>query len=93
MKRRRAAKGVAACTAVRATGSGTASSIGRLGAIASPLLVGWLYPRFGFAGVFGTTTVVLLLGALAVMVMGIPTRNRSLEDITAEELSPEGSVA
>jgi MFS transporter, putative metabolite:H+ symporter len=51
------------------------------------MLVGWLYPNFGFAGVFGTTTVVLLTGALAVIFMGIPTRNRSLEDITAQELS------
>lgn len=76
-------------TAIRATGMGTASSIGRLGAIASPLLVGWLYPRFGFAGVFGTTTVVLMVGALAVIFMGIQTRNRSLEDITAEELAVE----
>jgi putative MFS transporter len=75
-------------TAVRATGMGTASSVGRLGAIASPLLVGWLYPHFGFAGVFGTTTVVLLAGALAVTVMGVSTRNRSLEDIAAAELAP-----
>ncbi len=73
-------------TAVRATGMGTASSIGRIGAIASPLLVGWLYPLFGFAGVFGCTTLVLLIGAAAVVVMGVPTRNRSLEEITAEEL-------
>ena len=76
-------------TAIRATGMGTASSIGRIGAIASPLLVGWLYPNFGFAGVFGATTVVLLAGALAVMLMGVSTRNRSLEEITAEELAPE----
>jgi len=77
-------------TELRATGTGTASAIGRLGAIASPVLVGWLYPHFGFAGVFGTTTAVLLTGALAVMVMGVKTRNRSLEDITAEELAHQG---
>ncbi len=74
-------------TALRATGTGTASAIGRLGAIASPVLVGWLYPLFGFAGVFGMTTAVLLTGAAAVLVMGVKTRNRSLEDITAEELT------
>lgn len=76
-------------TEVRATGMGTASSIGRIGAIVSPTLVGWLYPNFGFAGVFGTTTVVLLIGAASVIVMGIHTKNRSLEDITAEELAPK----
>ena len=30
---------------------GLASAIGRLGAIASPVLVGYLYPKFGFLGV------------------------------------------
>ncbi len=78
-------------TAIRATGMGTASAIGRIGAIASPILVGWLYPNFGFAGVFGTTTVVLLVGALSVMVMGISTRNRPLEEITAAELAPRAT--
>src|SRR5258708_30045967 len=72
-------------TAVRTTGAGLASAIGRIGAIASPILVGYLYPVFGFAGVFGVTTVVLLLGAIAVVVMGVPTRGRSLEDIAAGE--------
>ena len=76
-------------TEVRATGTGTSSSVGRIGAIASPVLVGWLYPLFGFAGVFGMTTAVLLAGASAVLFLGIRTRNRSLEDIAAEELAPE----
>ena len=35
-------------TAVRTTGAGLASAIGRLGAIAPPVLVGYLYPKFGF---------------------------------------------
>lgn len=74
-------------TPLRATGTGVASSIGRLGAITSPLVVGWLYPRLGFAGVFGATTLVLLLGACAVIFMGISTRDRALEDIGAEEFS------
>lgn len=73
-------------TDVRATGVGLASSIGRLGAIAAPILVGYLYPVFGFAGVFGATTTVLLIGALAVVLMGVQTRGRSLEDIAAEQL-------
>jgi putative MFS transporter len=72
-------------TEVRATGCGIASSVGRIGAIAAPLLVGYLYPRAGFAGVFGTTTAVLLVGAIAVLVLGVPTRGRSLEAITASE--------
>jgi len=70
-------------TAVRTTGAGLASAIGRVGAIVSPILVGFLYPNFGFLGVFGTTTVTLLLGALVVVLMGVPTRGRSLEEIAA----------
>ncbi|MDR6889556.1 MULTISPECIES: MFS transporter [Variovorax] len=74
-------------TQVRATGSGLASAIGRIGGITAPILVGFIYPALGFAGVFGMTTAVLLLGAAAVTFMGIPTRGRSLEDIAATELS------
>nr|WKF55771.1 Putative niacin/nicotinamide transporter NaiP [Paraburkholderia busanensis] len=73
-------------TDVRATGTGLASSIGRLGAIAAPILVGYLYPPLGFAGVFGATTAVLLIGALAVLLMGVQTRGRSLEEIAAEQV-------
>jgi MFS transporter, putative metabolite:H+ symporter len=36
--------------------------------------------------VFGATTLVLLVGALAVLLMGAPTRGRSLEDIAAEQV-------
>jgi putative MFS transporter len=73
-------------TDVRATGTGLASSIGRLGAIAAPILVGYVYPLLGFGGVFGATTLVLLTGALAVVLMGVPTRGRSLEDIAAGQV-------
>jgi putative MFS transporter len=72
-------------TAVRATGCGVASAIGRLGAIASPIVVGYVYPLYGFAGVFGITTAVLLAGALSVLILGIPTTGRSLEAITEAE--------
>lgn len=74
-------------TQVRATGAGLASAIGRIGGITAPILVGFIYPKLGFGGVFGMTTAVLLLGSAAVMVMGVPTRGRSLEDIAATELS------
>lgn len=73
-------------TEVRATGMGTASAIGRLGAIASPMLVGYLFPIGGFAGVFGMTTAVLGFGALSVVFLGVPTKGRSLEAIAAGEL-------
>ncbi len=74
-------------TAIRTTGAGLASAIGRIGAIFSPILVGYLYAPFGFVGVFGVTTAVLLIGATAVVVMGIPTRGRSLEEIAKSEVA------
>ena len=48
-------------------------------------LVGDFYPRAGFAGVFGTMTAVLLVGAIALLVLDVPTRGRSLETIAASE--------
>jgi MFS transporter, putative metabolite:H+ symporter len=68
-------------TRVRATGMGTSSSVGRLGAIGAPILVGVVFPAYGFKGVFGMTTLVLLCGVAVALVFGVPTRGRSLEEI------------
>jgi MFS transporter, putative metabolite:H+ symporter len=70
-------------TRVRATGMGTSSSIGRLGAIGAPILVGMVFPVLGFGGVFGTTMVVLVSAAVIVLVFGVQTQGRSLEDIAS----------
>jgi len=72
-------------TRIRTTGVGLASAIGRLGAISAPILFGAIFPRFGFAGVFGLTTVVLLAGALVVVIFGVRTDGRSLEAIAHDE--------
>lgn len=68
-------------THLRATGTGSSSSFGRIGAVMAPILVGVIYPAFGFAGVFGLTTCILLVGAVVVLVFGIPTRGLALEEI------------
>jgi MFS transporter, putative metabolite:H+ symporter len=72
-------------THLRATGMGTASAFGRIGAICSPMLVGYVYPIWGFAGVFGMTTLILTIGALAVLVLGVSTSGKTLEEITEAE--------
>ncbi|MEA3087136.1 MAG: transporter, putative metabolite:H+ symporter, partial [Paraburkholderia sp.] len=72
-------------THLRATGMGTASAFGRIGAICSPMLVGYIYPLWGFAGVFGMTTVILLVGALAVIFLGVSTTGKTLEEISEAE--------
>jgi putative MFS transporter len=74
-------------TAVRTTGVGSSSSFGRIGSVSAPILVGFVYPAFGFIGVFGMTTAVLVVGAAIVLFLGIETRNRSLEDIERQELA------
>jgi putative MFS transporter len=71
-------------TRVRATGMGTSSSIGRLGAIGAPILVGTIFPILGFGGVFGTTMIVLVAGAFIVLVFGVKTKGRSLEEISID---------
>lgn len=73
-------------TPIRATGAGVASAVGRIGAICAPILVGAVFPLWGFAGVFGITTGVLCLGAASVFLFGISTHNQSLEAIAAGEL-------
>ncbi|WP_330555590.1 MFS transporter [Burkholderia multivorans] len=80
-------------THLRATGMGTASAFGRLGAICSPMLVGYIYPLWGFAGVFGMTTTILLIGALAVIFLGVSTTGKTLEEITEAEYGSLGADA
>lgn len=71
-------------TAFRATGMGVASAFGRIGGLSAPIIIGATYSQIGFGGVFGITTVVLVLGALAVAMLGIGTAGKSLEQITTE---------
>jgi len=71
-------------TAVRATGMGAASAFGRVGGILSPLIIGSAYSSLGFFGVFALTCAVLAVGVLTVLTLGVSTKGRTLEDITAE---------
>jgi putative MFS transporter len=73
-------------TAFRTTGMGVASAFGRIGGLSAPIVIGYTFRQIGFGGVFVITTIVLVLGALAVALLGIRTAGKSLEQITAEEL-------
>lgn len=73
-------------TAIRSTGMGAASAFGRVGGILAPIAIGLAYGSIGFGGVFVMTTAVLAAGVLAVIVFGLATASRTLEDIQAEEL-------
>jgi putative MFS transporter len=67
---------------------GAASAFGRLGGLSAPIVIGYAYPRIGFGGVFLITTIVLVIGALAVGLLGIATAGKSLEQIAAEAVGP-----
>jgi putative MFS transporter len=77
-------------TAFRTTGMGVASSFGRIGGLSAPIVIGYTFRTIGFGGVFVITTIVLVLGALAVAVLGIGTAGKSLEQITSEEMGRSG---
>lgn len=68
-------------TGIRATGSGTAASVGRLGGIIGPFLTPVLVPIWGHIGVFAMFMVLLLLTALNVFLLAEETRGRSLEEL------------
>jgi putative MFS transporter len=69
-------------TEVRATASGVAAAASRIGSITAPIIVGIILPTYDTPGIFGLTAAVLLLGATAVLLLGISTNSRSLEQIT-----------
>ena len=58
--------------------------IERIGGLAAPLIIGFTYARIGVIGVFTITTIVLVLGALAVAVLGQSTAGKSLEQISGK---------
>ncbi len=72
-------------TRLRATGNGTASAVGRIGAIISPTLVGWLIPRTGFLGVLVLISAALFFGMITVVLFGPRTEGRSLESIDTKQ--------
>ncbi|MGI6285819.1 MFS transporter [Neomoorella humiferrea] len=70
-------------TRARATGAGFASSIGRLGSLIGPYVVGIILPTVGQGGVFGLGAISFLVAATAVLVLGEETKGRVLEEISA----------
>jgi len=74
-------------TWVRSTGTGLASAFGRIGSITAPAIIGFFAVALGFAGVFTMTTVVLAVGVVAVLVFGLSTAGRSLEELSEPALA------
>lgn len=72
-------------TWVRATGTGLSSAFGRIGSITAPSIIGFFAASLGFGGVFTMTTVVLAVGVIVVLVFGLHTAGRGLEELTETE--------
>lgn len=66
-------------TSIRATGSGTAAAVGRIGGIFGPLLVGSLLGGgYGFGLIFGIFCGAIIIGVLAVIFLGTETKQVEL---------------
>jgi len=70
-------------TRARSTGAGFASAMGRIGAMAGPVIVGAVVADIGQLAVFSLGAGSFLLAALLVLLLGIETRGRTLEAISA----------
>lgn len=69
-------------TRARATGTGCASAVGRLGSLLGPALLGVVLPALGQGGVFAVGAGSFVIAALAVLALGVETRGSSLEALS-----------
>jgi MFS transporter, putative metabolite:H+ symporter len=69
-------------TGVRATGTGFASAIGRVGSLIGPTVIGLILPAAGQSGVFALGAGAFVIAALAVLILGEETKGRMLEHIS-----------
>ncbi|MFK2826654.1 MFS transporter [Bacillus sp. B190/17] len=67
-------------TIIRSTGTGSASAFGRIGGLLAPIYIGFMYPIFGFIGVFLMTTGVLFVGMISTLILGDETRAKPLDE-------------
>lgn len=68
-------------TRVRSTGVGLATSVGRVGGVIAPLLVGVMVGKgISIDTIFGMFFVIVLIGAMGVLLLGKETKGRELAD-------------
>jgi MFS transporter, putative metabolite:H+ symporter len=72
-------------TRARSLGAGMASAFGRVGAITGPIVVGYIIGAVGDVGVFTLGAASFAAAAIIVLVLGIETRGRTVEEICREE--------
>jgi putative MFS transporter len=70
-------------TRARATGCGTASGMGRVGALIGPSVIPLVIASYGVQAVFTLGACAFVIAALNVLLLGPETKGRVLEDISA----------
>jgi MFS transporter, putative metabolite:H+ symporter len=71
-------------TRMRAWSTSTGSAAGRIGSIVAPIAIGALLKAgFGLVSIFVLLGVMCVLGVVIVIVFGIETKQRTLEDISS----------
>jgi putative MFS transporter len=69
-------------TRMRGTGAGSAAAFGRIGGIVAPIIVGKIIAaNLGQQAVFIQFAAVVVIGAIAVALLGEETKGKSLEEI------------
>lgn len=63
-------------THARGTGTGFAFGIGRVGAFVGPMLLGYVMGGYGPMAVFGVSSALLIVGAIAIAILGPETRGK-----------------
>lgn len=68
-------------TRARSSGAGLASAFGRIGAIAGPIVVGYIVATVGHAGIFSLGALSYVIAAFLVFLLGPETKGEVLEKI------------
>lgn len=71
-------------TAYRLRGAGVCMTAGRAAGVVVPYFTAWAYPRGGVALILEAFCGLLLFQALVILLFGIPTENRSLEELVPD---------
>jgi putative MFS transporter len=66
----------------RATGCGSSSAMGRVGALIGPLLVPLVLQNYGAGAAFAMAAAFFVLGGVIVLVLGPETKDKVLEDVS-----------
>lgn len=72
-------------TEIRGTGTGAANSLGRIGGILAPSVVGYLFPILGLYLTLAVVAMGFVVAGLAVAFLGTETKDRNLEAVSGAE--------